>query len=208
MTGSDPQADALRSLLRNKVSVRPGTLSRLSSAQAERLGSPLELSRLLLQPLASCPLALLRFWDNHPRGHAVIEPREHGYRPGLQPVGRRRLDGVAWVAAPQLLAQPGLAGPVAALLDHLLGSDGQPDEPWLSDGGGRNALWQEVGRRLQRQYQLGYAPLEAAPTPQAYFAWGLRRYLLDRRSLNIVDPGLERLLASTLFEARFWSREQ
>jgi hypothetical protein len=136
----------------------------------------------------------------------VIGPARHGYAPGVQPVGRRSYDGVAWVAARRLLAEPGLAGPLAGLLDHLLGSDGQPDGPRLSDGAGRNAAWADAGQRLRRQFGLGYAPPQAAAAPDLYFAWGLRAFLLDAPALNVVDPGLERLLRTTVFDSRFWQR--
>ncbi len=194
--------DLLRGLLRDKVHVQPGTLARLPTQQAARLRSPLDLGRLLLAPLEQAPAGLLRFWLEHPRGHAVVNPLRHGYLPGVQAVGRRQRDGVAWVAATRLLAAPGLSDPLAGLLDHLLGSDGEPDGPRLSDGAGRDAAWAEVGHRLQRQFRLGYAPAEAAAGPQGYFAWGLRAYLADPRGLSVVDPGLERLLRTTLFDPR------
>jgi hypothetical protein len=196
----------LRGLLRDKVHIQPGTLSRLPSQQAARLHSPLDLGRLLLAPLAQAPAELLRFWLEHPRGHAVVNPLRHGYAPGVQPVGRRQHDGVAWIAAARLLAEPGLAEPLASLLDHLLGSDGQPDGLWLSAGAGRNAAWAEVGRRVQRQFLLGYGPPEAAEVTGRYFAWGLRTFLADPPGLGVVDPGLERLLRTTVFDNKFWQR--
>ena len=196
----------LRALLRDKIHIRPGTLARLPSAQAETLSSPLALARRLLQPLSACPSTMLRCWAGHPRGHAVIGWQAHIYRPGRQAVGRRELDGVAWISARRLLAEAGLAGPIANIFDHLLGSDGQADGPWLSDGTARNAVWQEVADRLQRQFRLGYGPEEAMADPHAYFAWGLCSYLEDRRKLNATDPGLERLLRSTLFDPAFWRR--
>lgn len=202
---STPESHAaLRALLRAKVHIQPGTLARLPSSQAARLRSPLDLGRLLLAPLAQAPLALLDFWAGHPCGHAVVNPLRHGYAPGVQPVGRRSYDAVAWVSAQRLLAEPGLAGPLAGLLDHLLGSDGQPDGPRLSDGAGRTAIWADVGQRLRRQFSLGYAPPEAAATPHAYLTWGLRAFLLDAPALSIADPGLERLLRTTIFDSRFW----
>jgi hypothetical protein len=164
------------------------------------------LGRLLLAPLDRAPVELLRFWAGHRRGHAVINPLRHGYAPGVQPVGRRELDGVAWVSARRLLAEPGLAGPLAGLLDHLLGSDGEPGGPSLSDGAGRSAAWTEVGHRLQRQFSLGYAPPEAAATADRYFAWGLRAFLADAPGLGVVVPGVERLLRTTLFDSTFWQR--
>lgn len=195
---------ALRALLREKVHSQPGTLARLPSGQAERLRSPLELGRLALAPLSRAPLELLAFWQAHGRGHVAINPLRHEYVAGVQPVGRRACDGVAWLAASRLLAEPGLAEPLANLLDHLLGSDGQPGGLRLSDGGGRTAAWAEVGQRLRRQYSLGYAPTEAAASPATYFAWGLRGYLAAAPGWAIVDPGLERLLRSSLFDSQFW----
>lgn len=194
----------LRALLREKVHSQPGTLARLPSGQAERLASPLELGRLALAPLSRAPLELLAFWQTHPRGHLAINPLRHAYVAGMQPVGRRDYDGVAWLAAPRLLAEPGLASPLANLLDHLLGSDGQPGGLRLSDGGGRTAAWADVGQRLSHQFSLGYAPPEAAGSPAAYFAWGLAGYLAAAPSLNRVDPGLERLLRSSVFNSQFW----
>jgi hypothetical protein len=196
----------LRALLRDKVHVQPGTLSRLPTQQAARLRSPLDLGRLLLAPLERAPIELLRFWLEHPRGHAAVNPLRHEYRPETQPVGRRQYDGVAWVAARRLLAAPGLAGPLADMLDHLLGSDGQADGSRLSDGAGRSAAWAEVSQRLQRQFSLGYAPPEVAAATDRYFAWGLRAFLADASGLGMVDPGLERLLRTTLFDSQFWQR--
>ena len=192
---------ALRALLRAKVHILPNTLARLPTQQSQQMRSPLDLGRLLLKQLESFPAAFLLFWAVHPRGHAVISSDRYGYQSGLQPVGRHELDGVAWVSARRLLDEPGLAEPIAHMFDHLLGSDGQPDGPWLSDGAGRNAAWSDVARRLQRQAGLGYAPPGVCSSAHSYFAWGLRTYLLDRQSLNTIDPGLERLLTTTLFSA-------
>jgi hypothetical protein len=199
---------ALRALLREKIHIQRGAVARLPTAQAERLRSPLDLGRLAIKPLARSPAALLQFWAAHPRGHVVIGPQRHGYQPGVQPVGRKQIEGVAWLAARRLLAEPGLAASIAHLLDHLLGSDGEPEAGWLSDGVGRTAAWQEVGRRLQRQFNLRYGPPEAAPDPRAYFAWGLASYLADHQALNAADPGLERLLRTTLFDPAFWRQDK
>lgn len=194
----------LRTLLREKIHVQANVLARLPSAQAAALSSPFDLGRLLLAPLATAPLGLLRFWADHARGHAVIAATQHGYVAGWQPLGKRRCDAVAWIAARRLLHEPGLAPPLAALFDHLLGSDAATDGPRLSDGVGRNAAWAEVGRALAQQATLGYAPAAVAVTPAAYFAWGMAAYLQDARALSAQDPGLERLLRTTIFSATFW----
>lgn len=198
----------LRALLRDKIHVRPETLARLPTAEAARLRSPLDLARKLLQPLQRAPLAMLDWWRLHPRGHVVIGPTEISYLPGPQTVGRRTLDCVAWVPAREILARDDLAGPLASLFDHLLGSDGEPSGMWLSDGGGRNAAWLALGERVQRQFALGYAPEAVARDPHSYLAWGMRTFLAWRPDLNVADPGLERLLATSMFDPAFWQRAQ
>lgn len=205
MSTAETQAN-LRALLHRKVHVRPRTLAALPTAQSQRLRSPLELGRLLLRPLASAPAELLAFWVQHPRGHVVIGNHPQSYQPGPQQIGKQVLDGVAWVPAALLLASPSLAGPVANLLDHLLGCDGDPGGGWLSDGIARSPQWHDVGQRLQRQFDLGYAPESARRHPHDYFAWGLATFLSDRQALSVVDPGLERLLATSLFSPAFWRR--
>ena len=205
MTLPDPDF-VQRALLRDKIHVRPETLARLPTAQSARLRSPLDLARILLQPLQRAPLAMLDWWRLHPRGHVVIGPVETGYVPGPQPVGRRTLDCVAWVTATEMLSGEDLPVAVANLFDHLLGSDGEPGGLWLSDGGGRNAAWLEVGERVQRQFVLGYAPEPAGRASRSYLAWGIRMFLTQRQVLNHTDPGLERLLATTLFDPVFWQR--
>lgn len=197
-----------RALLRDKIHVRPETLARLPTAQADQLRSPLDLARLALRPLLRAPLAMLDWWRLHPRGHVVIGPMATGYSAGPQAVGRSTFDGVAWVAARELLAGDVLADSIANLFDHLLGSDGDPDGLWLSEGGGRSAAWRQVGVRLQRQRALGYAPAAVAGNPHDYLAWGTRTFLANRQQLNSADPGLERLLATTIFDPAFWQRAE
>lgn len=194
----------MRALLREKVHVQSNVLARLPSTEAAALHSPLDLGRFLLTPLTAAPPDLLRFWSEHPRGHVVIAATQHGYTAGWQQAGRQRYEAVAWVAARRLLHEPGLAAPLAALFDHLLGSDAATDGPRLSEGAGRNTSWGEVGQALAQQAALGYAPSSVAATPSAYFAWGLAAYLQDARALSVQDPGLERLLRTTVFSATFW----
>ena len=196
----------LRALLRDKIHVRPETLARLPSADSARLRSPLDLARKLLQPMERAPLAMLDWWRLHPRGHAVIGPVDAAYATGPQAVGRRTLDCVAWVSARDLLADDQLPAAVVNLFDHLLGSNGDPDGLWLSDGAGLNQLWQSAGARIQRQFALGYAPEPLNHHPHDYLAWGMSAFLSHRQQLNTTDPGLERLLATTLFDAAFWQR--
>ena len=56
--------------------------------------------------------------------------------------------------------------------------------------------------------QLGYNPRLAASggDPHAYLAAGLALFITDRAALNVQDPKLERLLATTLLHAGFCRR--
>lgn len=205
MTPSPPppsreSAAALRRLLLDKVHVEPG-------AGASRAGAPtpLALGRQLLEPLHPAPAGLLGCWARCPRGHAVISAAHEGYQPGEQAVGRRRLEAVAWIDVDSLAGAARLAAPLAALFDHLLGSDLVTDGRRFSDGCGRSVAWAEAAGALLRQFALGYAP--GLSSCAAYFAWGLGEFLASPRTLQVVDPGLERLLRHTVFSAPFWAAQ-
>lgn len=197
---SHESAAALRRLLLDKVHVEP-------AVGAGRAGTPtpLALSRQLLRPLHTAPAGLLECWARCPRGHAVISAAREGYQPGEQAVGRRRLEAVAWVHVDSLAGAARLAAPLAALFDHLLGSDAAAHGPRFSDGFGRSAAWAEAAGALLRQFALGYAP--GLPSCAAYFAWGLSEFLASPRELQVADPGLERLLRRTVFSASFWAAQ-
>lgn len=205
MNTVDTQA-LLRALLRDKVHVQRGLTARLPSHQIAQWRSPLDLARLALTPLQGAPRELLNFWHMHPRGHVLIAAGMQGYQPGVVRFGRKTCEAAAWLRADVLLRGEGLAAPLAALFDHLLGSDAAADGEPLSAGAGRTPAWQAVGEALQRQHRLGYAPPEAAASADDYFAWGLRLALADPQALSAADPGLERLLRTTLLSAAFWQR--
>lgn len=186
----------MRALLSDKLHAFPGAGDH----------SPGALLKALLRQLTPLPTALLRWWAAHPRGHVVITGQGRGYVPGPQTAGAYTLDGVAWVSAEAVLSKD--AGPleaVAHLLDHLLGCHGEEGGPWLSEGGGISPAWREVGARLHDLFALGYGPTPETQTdPRAYFAWGFALSLRDSRSLNVMDPRLQRFLHATLLSERFW----
>jgi hypothetical protein len=96
---------------------------------------------------------------------------------------------------------------LAMLLDHHLGTDGAAVGPWLSDGGGFNARWLEVGQRVHQLASLGYGfSAESQADAHVYFAEGVATYLDNRRVLNVQDPKLERLLHTTLMDEDFCRR--
>ncbi|MER2599733.1 MAG: hypothetical protein ABTQ73_09445 [Caldilineales bacterium] len=193
----------LRALLRDKVHVQRGLTARLPSRQADYLHSPLDLARLALMPLQTAPVALLTFWLTLPRGHVLINATEQDYQPGTVHFGRNQYQAAAMLKADALLRGEGLALPLATLFDHLLGSTGTAQGEWLSAGAGCTPAWQAVGQALQRQHALGYAPPEVAGKTAAYFAWGLRLALANPQTLSATDPGLARLLRTTVLDAHF-----
>ncbi len=209
MTTADAHAAARRSLLRDKIHLEPGGRAALSgSLDGTRLGrSAWAPARALADLLKPLPAEMLRWWALQPTGHAVIGGRSSYYQPGPFPLKRRTLMNVAHIS-PLHLARDRAAvwSALAGLFDHLLGCRGDAEGLWLSEGGGLSPPWQDVGRRIQESFQLGYAPEEAARSPRAYFAWGFAMYCTRRRELNVIDPLLERLFRTTILDARFWRR--
>lgn len=187
---------ALRALLANKFHTLPDVRS-LSSGT---------LLKNLVGQVRPLPGGLLGWWATHPRGHVVVTGEARGYVPGPQEAGAYALHGVAWLSAGDLLAdslRP--LDAIVQLLDHLLGSDGEADGQWLSEGGGINMRWREVGKRLTELFALGYGPTDQVRAdPHAYFAWGFALSLRDARALNTTDPRMERLLRTTVLSDTFW----
>lgn len=199
---------ALRTLQSRKCFVRKHLLAQVPDRVARRFRHPWAPVSALLQYFGLFPDQLLLFWANHPAGYVVITPRHGGYEPGLVREGARELRGVAYIPVASLVGEgPHPLQYIAHLLDHLLGCNAETDGPWLSEGGGITPEWQEVGRRLYRQFTLGYAPTpEARSDPRRYFAEGLVAYWQDRRGLRVQDPGLEAIFRTAIFSAEFWRR--
>jgi len=206
----EQRAALLRLLQERKLHVRKHALARVAAHIASQFAHPWAPIGHLIRYFALFPDPLLSFWADHPAGHVVITARESRYEPGSVQEGRRVLDGVAFVSLYSLAGEgehPLIY--VAHLFDHLLGCDGIQEGTWLSEGGGYLPAWKEVGRRLYRQFSLGYAGTEAARAdPRRYFAEGLVAYWRDRPGLRVQDPGLEAILRTTLMDAAFWRRTQ
>ena len=139
-------------------------------------------------------------------GFAVICLGESYYLPGPTVVRGQSLRNIAFVSVEDL-AQ-GNDRPlhvVGHLIDHYLGSGGDPDGPWLSDGGGATPAWQQAARRLAGLFRLDYGVDEVARSgTRDYFAQSLAIYCRDRQCLSVADPQICRWLRGTLFEERFW----
>jgi hypothetical protein len=194
----------LRRLKRERLHVERRALEASPPQVARRFAHAWAPADLLLERLAAWPQGLLAYWLAAPAGHVVLTAGPSGYLPGLLPWPGGGLPAVARVSLADLLDRPRTAlEAVAHLQDHLLGSLGTPDAPWLSDGAGSTPGLRDVARRLVTLAALGYGP----QAPHAYFAWAFAGYWLDRQALNTADPNVERLLRHTLCSDEFWGRE-
>lgn len=168
-----------------------------------RIWTPLD---ALSERLRNLPTDLVLFWLQQPGGHMVITHSSSRYEAGECRLKRTALRNVAYVGLSDL-AQGSLEAlvPVAHLLDHLLGNGGAPEGHWLSEGGGVNAMLQEIGARIEDLFHLGHGfDAWACSGVRTYFARSLALYLHDRHTLNVADPLLERLLRTTLCADAFW----
>ncbi len=203
----EQRAAILRQLQVQKIHIRKHALARVPQRIARHFSHPWEPVSVLIRYFGLFPDPLLGFWLDHPAGHVVITEQEARYEPGEIQEGRHTWAGVAYISLPMLVGEgehPLIY--IAHLFDHLLGCDGVADGRWLSEGGGYLPKWREVGQRLYRQFQLGYAATEAARNnPRRYFAEGIVAYWQDRRGLRVQDPGLETILRTTLLNAQFWA---
>ncbi len=205
---SEQRAAILKALQVQKIHIRKHALARVPHRIARHFSHPWAPVSALIRYFGLFPDPLLSFWLDHPAGHILITEREAGYTPGEVQEGHRTLNGVALIPLNSLVGEgehPLIY--IAHLLDHLLGCDGIPEGTWLSEGGGYLPAWKEVGQRIHRQFQLGYASSAAARNdPRRYFAEGLVAYWQDRRGLRVEDPGLEAIFRTTLFDPKFWRR--
>jgi len=200
------KAHVFEQLKIDRMHVAPRALD-LSSRQVrerfDNIWAPVEELARRLRPL---PAGLVRFWLEQRGGHVIIAHYPSRYDVGEESFGRQSLLNVAHVTVSDL-ARDSLEAlvPVGHLLDHLLGSAGAKGGLWLSDGGGMDSALREVGARVVEFYPLGYGFDEmACSDPHAYFARSFALYLYDRRSLNVADPLVEKLLRRTLFSDAFW----
>lgn len=136
----------------------------------------------------------------------VITPDESQYVPGPANLRRRSVWNVAWISVQDLAH--GNERPlhtVGHLIDHYLGSAGEGEGPWFSEGGGVVPAWREEGARLRGLFALGYGVDEIARSSlRDYFAQSLAYYCRDRKHLNMVDPPMEKWFRHTLWNQSFW----
>lgn len=130
------------------------------------------------------------------------------YRPGPATLRHQRVQNVAYVSVEDLAEENERPLHVLGhLIDHHLGCGGTEGGMWLSDGGGLEPRWREAGQRLPGLFALGYGADEVAERDvRSYFAQSLALRCRDARSLNMVDPQIDRWFRSTLWDHSFWQR--
>jgi hypothetical protein len=205
---TEPKQHLLRALWRAKMHVDKEALA-LSPARVwaryEHIWAPAE---ELMSQLVALPLGLLQLWQSSERGHLLFGHASSAYLPGPQAWRDTTLDGVCRLCLAELADQADAPWwTLWNLFDHLLGSDGRANEPWLSDGAGTCAALAEVGARFQRIHQLGYGHQElGVMSAHDYFARTARLYQRDPLRLNVLDPQAERLWRATLLDEAWWAR--
>lgn len=203
---TDPRLAAAQRLLPHHIHLVPDLWRAVPNHPAEYFPDPFAPARLVAARCACLPAALLDWWVSLPTGHVLITAQTNSYTVGQLVDEPRQLQNVACISLHDLIG-PSLFFWLAMLLDHHLGTGGAAEGPWLSDGGGFNARWLEVGQRVHQLAGLGYgSSVESQTDPHVYFAEGVATYLNDRHALNVQDPKLERLLHTTLMDEDFCRR--
>jgi len=200
----------LRQLLHEHIHLAPAAWTQAPASVRDSFNSPFEPAQRLAGGLQRLPPSLLTWWAALPHAHILIGD-QRGYTPGRLPNDPHDRANVAQIALTDLANPAGDLGDVwfwvAHLLDHHLGCLGAADGAWLSDGAGFTLRWQEVGQRIAALARLGYSPQhDAAANPHTYLAAGVALFIADRAALNVQDPKLERLLATTLLHEGFCRR--
>jgi hypothetical protein len=180
-----------------RVHISPDALARSPGHVAERfetVSDALAATLALLRPL---PEALVARWLATPRGHVVIDARQHGFVAGESLFRGRALADVAWVRLALLVDDPiAYLTPVGWLIARIMG--------WGQENARDDQRWRDFERGVQSGFAAGYGRSEAARADvNAYLAEGVAWYLADMRGLNAADPRLHKLLRATIFDESF-----
>ena len=162
--------------------------------------------RSLSQQISCLPPPLWNHLASLESGFVLVCAGGTRYAPGTATVRHREVRGVAFISVEDLAEENERPLHVVGhLIDHQLGCAGEPDGPWLSDGGGTAPRWQKAGARLPHLFSLGYGVDEIAlANTHDYFAQSLALYCRDSRRLNIADPQIYKWMRSTLWSQAFW----
>jgi hypothetical protein len=172
------------------------------------------LRRALDQVVAFLPAGLLERFVTHPAGYVIVvpqvppglPPRTSCYLEGEVPIEGQVFRNVACVLGQDLGWGSGVAQhELTHLLDHLLGSDGQPEGICLSEGGGVTPALRELGRQLQVLYQ-DRPPGDYRDWigPRGYLARAAQCYCVRPAALQEEDPAMYHFLDDVLLAEAFW----
>lgn len=200
----------LRAIWRDKMHVEPTALELSPPDVLSRFAHIWEPFEVLSSDLEAFPLGLLRTWQRSTRGHLIFTHRATRYQPTAHPWRGQMIESVCFLSLSDLCANRKRALlALINLFDHLLGSDAQEGQPWLSDGAGINQALREVSRRFVEVYALGYGKRElGGETARDYLAQTLWAYMYAPQRLNVLDPLVYRLYRHTLMSEDFWLRMQ
>jgi len=197
----------LQALWRERFHAEPTCLELSPRRVRERLGTVWDPGHLFLAQIARLPEGMLKLWHDTPRGHLVFTHLPARYAPGPQRWRGRSFEAVCYLRVMDLLDGGEIAFLVfAEFLDHLLGSGAVEGGGRFSEGMGVHSRLAEAASRFARDEALHYGHQElGATSPADYLQRCLWLYLTDERRLNVLDPHIHKLLASTLFQPHVWA---
>lgn len=207
--GSEPNGPA-RTWLHTRARLMPDLLSQSPPWVRGVFDHSWAPMRALAQQVSHLPshvLSQLLCWES---GYAAIHTGSTEYVPGPASIRNQRVANVAFVSIEDLAAdneQP--LHVLGHLIDHHMGSGGNLEGLWLSEGGGTSDRWRQAGQRLSELFTLGHAvdPI-AQSSLRDYFAQSLALFCRDRRRLNVADPLIYKWFRSTLWSKAFWQDDQ
>lgn len=181
-----------------RIHISPDALARSPGHVAEHFDTVSDALTATLALLRPLPSALLERWLAKPRGHVIIDARQHGFTPGESQFRGRDLQDAAWLRLALLVDDTiSYLVPAGYLIAHITG--------WNQPDAREDQRWLDFERGVQSGFKAGYGRSEAARTDvNAYLAEGIAWFLADSRSLNIADPRLYKLLRATIFDDHFY----
>ncbi len=188
--------------LYSRIHILPATLAQSPGSVSAALPLPTRLMAATEGLLAPLPAPLIDRWLAAESGHIVIDAYAHNFIAGPNQVHKRVLQDVAWVRASILVEDAAtFLIPAGQLILHLI------RDRWRLEQQPAPAAWVQFWSGVLSCHRAGYAATpEARANAGLYLAEGIARWLVDRRSLNLEDPRLEKLLAATLFDAHFYRK--
>lgn len=186
--------------LLSHLHILPDTLTHSPGHIAEHFATPMAALNGVERLLRPLPEPLRQRWLAAPDGHVVVNTSLHAFVAGPNQVFKRTLQDVAWARADFLVDDPAaFLTPIGHLIHHLI------LDLWQLQRQPASAAWAQFWGGVLSCHRAGYARTpEARANAGLYLAEGIACWLVDRRSLNLQDPRLEKLLTATLFDAHFY----